>query len=137
MAKADLIKEAEAHGMELTGYETIAELKELITAAVEAEGGDDNELPIGHADYDAVPERAGTGSDSANEVVPAMTEDERLRLEPTDEEKQNTIGLDSGDGVNYNYITIPEPQNDNRRARRLLINGKNYEHVHDDAEHVR
>lgn len=129
--KAAAAPPAEAAG---SSADLRSQAAELLSQAEEVEASE-KEAAKQEALDNETPEQTEARELSEAEAVKQAADAEvarKLVEEPTDEQKATTIGIDTSGVGSYSYMVVPEPVVDNTRARRLLISGKNYEHVAED-----
>lgn len=135
MAKADLIKDAQARGLALTGRESVAELEAMLAAAGESESEIDTEA----ADAELVEAtQAVTDAKAALDDALHTYEDAVASRAALEKSRQPTpdpaihIFLEGAEGRH----TLIEYADAAAKPTRIVIGGKNFEHVSDGENGV-
>lgn len=148
MAKADLIADAEAKGIPLTGTETVAELEMLLEshgenqAEVEAEAAKDEDIKVEDAEDPDVVEAQHRVAEAQQAVVDAQTalgEAKTAHEAAVVEHTRLTAPPPPVVGGQYLLEGSPVPQDipadvlaeSGQYPRRIMVNGASLEHVSD------
>jgi hypothetical protein len=124
MAKADLIKQAQELGVELTGEETVAELEPLI-ASVSTPPEEPEMVPhiVTEEDLANNPELAKAGIQVGDEIQVPKVEDEEDNDEPAPEDtakEQDSYYVWTAEGDFYKCFSVAEHGADAEKKAKAL-----------------